>query len=768
MEEKAYNKSVVFLIDDDTDDQEIFSLAIGKASDNVTCVFANDGIDALETLRKDEEFIPDFIFIDMNMPRMNGTQCLAEIKKLERLRHVPIYMYSTSADPVSIEDNKSLGATDFIVKPSSISELTRLLKDVLQKQLLVVLTLAVCLGISTSEVSAQTEQTPVVELKRLSVEELMNIVVTSVSRTPEKLSEVASAIQVVTGRDIERSAATRLPEALRLASNLQIAQSGAHDWGISARGFNGAPVASSSLADKLLVMIDGRTVYTPLFGGVFWDVQNVMLTDIDRIEVVSGPGGTLWGSNAVNGVINVISKNARETQGLHIAGSYGSLLNDHIELRYGSQIDSALYFRVYGQRYDYDNTLLEDGSDARDDWHMTQGGFRMDYMPSAKNSFTLQGELYEGREDDTLSTILNGQHLLGRWTHSFSERSNLSVQSYFDRTFRNIRSSPFIDELTTIDLELQHLFGIGKSHNILWGAGFRNQVDETVGDGTQFDPANRTLEMLSAFIQDQITLIPEIFQITIGSKFSENEYTGLEIQPSLRLAWTPDNAHTIWSAVSRAVRTPSRFDADLVNFSHDDFPEFVSEIVVAYELGYRVQPFQQFSFSFATFYNDYDDLRSFNITGDPARPVVFGNDLAATSWGVELSTNFLLADWWRLRGGFTYLNKEFEIESEVVYPGTELIEGIDPASQILLQSNMDIGRRWKLDLIGRYTDELPAVEVTQLPSVPSYFALNARIAYEWNQFTFILAGQNLLEKENREFGRRMIPRNVYAKIMFQL
>lgn len=756
----------VFLIDDDSDDQEIFSHALEKANQSVECVFANDGIHALEKIRSDENFIPDFIFIDMNMPRMNGQQCLAEIKKIERLRNVPVYMYSTSADPESIEENKRLGAADFIVKPSNIQDLIRILADIIKRPVFAVLLCMLTFGLLPEKVVGQERISKVTELKKLSVEELMNIVVISVSKTPENLSEVASAIQVVTGNDVRRSAAVRLPEALRLAPNLQVTQSGSHDWGISARGFNGAPVAASSLADKLLVMIDGRTVYTPLFGGVFWDVQNILLEDVERIEVVSGPGGTLWGSNAVNGVINVLTKGAEETLGFFGSVSYGSLLEDQVALRYGSHIDSTLYFRVYGQHFDYGNSLLADGNDARDSWEMTQGGFRMDYYPSDRNHFTLQGELYSGAEDDTLSTFVNGQHILGKWITHYSERSNMVIQTYFDRTWRDIRNSPFTDDLITFDLEWQQGFPVGDVNQFLVGAGYRLQEDKTTSFNNRFTPADKTIRLFSAFIQDQISLVPEKLSLTIGSKFLHNEYTGFEFQPSGRLAWTPVDIHTLWAAASRTVRTPSRFDVDLTSFTTFDHPAFISENVITYELGYRMRPYDKISFSLSVFYNQYDDLRSINIT--PAGNFYFGNDLEATSWGFELSANTIVSDWWRLRGGITLLEKEFIITDIDVFPGSELIEGIDPRTQMLVQSIMDISTSIQFDLIGRYVDSLPEVGITNTPSVPSFIELDARLAWEHKFLTVSLSGQNLLTDSHREFGTRRIPRNVHGTISIRL
>ncbi|HMG16923.1 MAG TPA: TonB-dependent receptor, partial [Saprospiraceae bacterium] len=316
-------------------------------------------------------------------------------------------------------------------------------------------------------------------MKKLSFEELMDIEVTSVSKSPEKLAEVASAIQVINSDDIHRSGSTRLPEILRLAPNLQIAQASAHDWAITARGFNGAPLSNVTLANKFLVMVDGRSVYEPLLGGVFWDVQNVLTEDINRIEIISGPGGTQWGANAVNGVINVISKEAKETQGFYGSVISGTFLQDHICARYGSHKDSSFYFRVYGQRYDHKSTLLENGKDGRDKWKMNQLGFRSDYYLSKENNFTLQGDLYDGSENDSAIIFLKGMNLIGRWNRSFSKQSNLSIQFYYDHTYRDYTVSGFKDKLNTYDIDLQHDFNIGKSHHLVWGAGYRVQDDMT-------------------------------------------------------------------------------------------------------------------------------------------------------------------------------------------------------------------------------------------------------------------------------------------------
>jgi iron complex outermembrane receptor protein len=601
-------------------------------------------------------------------------------------------------------------------------------------------------------------------LKKLSLEELMNIEVTSISMRPEKLTEVASAVQVITGEDIYRSGVTRLPEALRLASNLQMGQANSHDWAITARGFNGLPSAGGILANKLLVMIDGRSIYNPLFGGVYWDVQNTLLEDLDRIEVVSGPGGTLWGANAVNGVINIVTKSAKETQGLYVSGAAGSLLQDHFEVRYGFRLDSNIFCRIYGQRFDQRNTELPNGKSARDAWHMTQGGFRMDYYLSKANTLTLQGDFYGGVENkDSLKkrTVTDGQNVLTRFTHLFSDKSNLNVQLYFDRTWRKTPHSvnPFFYDLKTYDIDIQHRFAIGRRQSILWGAGYRLQQDQTA---RSFVPLSRDMPLYSAFIQDEITITPDLIKLTIGSKFLHNVFSGFEIQPSVRIGWTPNKRHTIWTAVSRAVRTPTRFDSDVTITPI----KFDSEKVIAYELGYRVKPVDQLSLSFATFYNRYTDLRSLDSNSNPALPIVLANSQRAESWGFEFSGNFRATEWWRLRGGYTYFDKTINSTSPKVLPVSSAFEGVDSKHQFMFQSIMDLPRNLQLDLTSRYADVLPAVTPT-IPGVPAYFTFDARLAWRFKLFEISVVGQNLFEDEHLETGASIIPRTIYTRITCQ-
>ncbi|MES2328894.1 MAG: TonB-dependent receptor [Bacteroidota bacterium] len=608
---------------------------------------------------------------------------------------------------------------------------------------------------------AQTVLPAASELKKLSFEELMNIEVTSVSKAPEKLTEVASAIQVITNNDIYRSTSNSLPEALRLASNLQVAKPNSHDWAISSRGFNATPLRNNTLSNKLLVLIDGRSVYTPLFGGVFWDVQNVLLEDVDRIEVVSGPGGTLWGANAVNGVINVMTKSAKETQGMYITASTGTFLQDHLAARFGSRIDSNLYLRIYGQHFDQCAMKLVNGTDARDNWGLTQGGFRLDYYPSKKNTLSIHGDAYGGSEETPVNSKQSGQNIVARWVHTYSDNSELTVQAYFDRTWKYLLASDFRELVNTYDLDVQHRFRLNKSNIVLWGLGYRFMNDVT---SNSFVPANKDLNLLNAFIQDQVTLVPHKLELTVGTKFLHNDYSGFEIQPSARMAWTPTQKHTLWAAVSRAVKTPSRFETDLSSTAIAVPPSFKAETVIAYELGYRVSIAERVSVSLATFYNRYDDLRTFNTrSGTPA--FIFGNDQKADTWGFEISGNAVATSWWRLRGGYTFLDKKFTPKASNVLPTSDLIEALDPRHQVMVQSIMNLTKNIQWDVTARYIDQIKSSLAVGV-AVDAYTTFDMRLAWEAPKFTFSVQGQNLATADHTEFITRKVPRSVLAKISF--
>ncbi len=627
----------------------------------------------------------------------------------------------------------------------------------------------VCLSFGMGTfVSAQTILPAVSELKKLSVEELMNIEVTSVSKAPEKLTEVASAIQVITGDDIRRSTASILPEALRLASNLHVGKTNSHDWAIASRGFNGATLSNNTLSNKLLVMIDGRSVYTPLFGGVFWDVQNMMLQDVDRIEVVSGPGGTLWGANAVNGVINIMSKTARETQGLYASATIGTLLENHFAVRYGARLDSNLYMRVYGQRFSQGATRLRTGTSADDQWNMSQGGFRLDYFASAKNTLSVQGNLYGGLEEVPTSSEQNGQNLTAKWVHTYSDHSELVLQAYYDRTWKNLKRAFFRDQLNTYDIDVQHRFRLNRRNTILWGVGYRYMDDDVRNaPSISFIPAEKALTLVNVFVQDQVSLIPRKLELTVGSKLIHNNYTGFEIQPSARMAFTPTQKHTLWGAISRAVRTPSRFETDertaTLSTPNGDFN---SERVVAYELGYRVRPIERVLLSIATFYNVYDRLRSINTNPNPPTSFIFANDQKANYWGVELSVNAIATDWWKIRAGYTFMDKKFTSTNINVIANSASIEALDPNNQLMMQSVMNLTKHLQFDITARYVD-LVASPLVNTSRVPPYATFDSRLAWEDRHFMFAILGQNLGGEYHTEFGSRQIPMNVSAKISYR-
>jgi iron complex outermembrane recepter protein len=491
------------------------------------------------------------------------------------------------------------------------------------------------------------QEADVKKLKLLTIEELMNLEVTSVAKGPQKLTEVASAIQVITREDILRSGATCIPEALRLAPNLQVAQLNSSAWIISARGFN------TVFANKLLVLIDGRTVYTPLFGGVLWDLQSVLLEDVERIEVISGPGGTLWGANAVNGVINIITKKAKESQGLFASAAIGDQLRNQFAARYGTQINDKAFFRIYAQHAARNATFLADETRNKDDWRTSQAGFRLGLSPTEKDFISVQGDAYKGEiksEPDPLR--FDGQNVLTRWTRTINERSDIIVQIYYDRYWRH-DPAVLSDEMQTYDLDFQHRLPIGDSHNLLWGAGYRMVKDNVYNRSIYAGlvPENRNMPLYSGFIQDEITVADNI-HLTLGTKILHNIFSGFELQPSARISAVLSEKNTVWAAASRAVRAPSRLDVDYrlpiepqppTVPSVAGGPNFDSEKLHAYELGYRTQPHNNVSLSFALFYNEYKDVYSVETVPETLTYQI-QNGSEAESWGGEFSAFYQVMD----------------------------------------------------------------------------------------------------------------------------
>jgi iron complex outermembrane recepter protein len=665
------------------------------------------------------------------------------------------------------------------------------------------------LGLAMHARGQAADETPSIgSLKQLSLEQLMDIEVTSVSKEPEKFLDAAAAIQVITDDDIIRSGATSLPEALRLADNLEVAQENSHDWAISARGFD------ANLANKLLVLIDGRAVYSPLYGGVEWNVQDYLLADIDRIEVISGPGGTLWGANAVNGVINVTTKSAKDTQGLLVEEGVGSELEDYTAVRFGGAIASGVYFRVYAEYSDRGSEVLNDGSSAADSISMSRAGFRLDSDASSLGTFTLQGDCYNGAEN--LGSLgdadLSGWNVLGRWTRTFSDGSDISLQLYDDHThltqpFAASPASPpystgfplasLLDNLDTYDAELQYSTKVGPRNSVVCGLGYRftHEFDEDLSV-VRFLPPSLDQNLFSGFVQDEVALWKDL-TLTLGAKVEHNDYTGFEFEPNVRLRWNFSDRQMLWAAVSRAVRTPSRYDRDLevvtglVNPPPPyqfpaaflaGSPNFVSETEIAYEVGYRAELGAKVSISISAFYNDYDDLRSTSDTPTTATyifpyPVVFENNLEGNTHGVELTVNYQVLDWWRLHAGYDLLNEHIFVKPGQVDETGALNETADPENQFSLRSSMDLPKNLQLDAALRWVDKLT---INSGPtggavagSVPSYFELNCRAAWHpTKRLELSLVGENLLHNHHPEYGfpspsREEIERSIFGKVAWR-
>lgn len=617
----------------------------------------------------------------------------------------------------------------------------------------------ICVIIFNSITAIAQDISSIDDLKKLSVEELMNIEVTSVSKKPEKLDEVASAIQVITNEEIRRSGATNIPEALRLASNLQVAQLNSSAWIISARGFNAA------FSNKLLVMIDGRTVYTPLFAGVFWDVQNYPLEDVERIEIISGPGGAIWGANAVNGVINIITKKASETQGVYASAGIGTFLRENATLRYGGKINSNLSYRLYGMYFRRDHTLLPNESDNTDKWKLGQAGFSVDWTPSDADDIIISGNLYGGTHDNTPSeSTVDGQNILTRWSRKFDNGGSLVIQAYYDRTWRRDIPSTISDQTETVDFEFDHSFQLARSNRFVWGGGYRF-MDSQTHNGTPLlglVPPMRRMYLYSGFIQDELSFINERLKLTLGGKIQHNVFSGFEVQPTARLAWTA-SVNTFWGSVSRAIRAPSRIDVDyhLPTFplppespSVAGGPNFTSEKLVAWEAGYRFHSSGNVSLSVSVFNNKYDDLYSVEALPNTLTYQI-QNGTEGTSQGVEFTGKFQISKSWRLHAGYSYFDKTLKNKPGRIYDHSDL--GNDAKNRVVIHSILDLPKNFQFDVTFRYIDTLPK------PHVSDYSTFDARLAWIYKKVELSVVGQNLYENQHAEFVN-YIPRAIYANV----
>jgi iron complex outermembrane receptor protein len=606
---------------------------------------------------------------------------------------------------------------------------------------------------------------PLTELSRMSLEQLSKVEVTSVTKSAQALSSAAASIYVITREEILRSGVLSVPEALRLAPNLQITQLTSTDYSNGARGFSGAPDVQN-FSNKILILIDGRSVYSPLFSGVAYDMLDVVMDDIDRIECISGPGATLWGANAMNGVINIITRKASETQGTLVRLD-GGPEEQAAALRYGDDFGEDWAWRVYVKGFDRGPSELADGTSAGDDWKKIQTGFRVD-GGAERNRFTVQGDYQHADLNFAGSSgaSFHGANLLGRWEHA-GDRLNTRLQLYFDRVDRGRPPEGIAFDVDTWDFDLQQSATVGARHNLVWGLGRRSNDYHTENNVLAFVPNHRTLELTNVFLQDAITLGDE-WKLTAGLKFEDSAYIDWTALPDLRLSWAPNDKSLFWIAGSKAIRAPTPFDTDVQEFVGGQLfvlgnPDFRSEKVTAYELGYRGNPGSRLSVSASVFYNMYDDLRTIEITPDVLLPLRWDNLMKGSAYGFEAWADFQLAPWWRLSPGVRTLHKDLEFKD-----GSSEIVGLrqagnDPSSRYYLKSSMD-WRRFTFDLMVRRVAELPD------PFLDSYTELNARFGWRAGErLDFAIKGFNLLNETHLEYPGdegQAIRRSVMAELRY--
>jgi iron complex outermembrane receptor protein len=610
----------------------------------------------------------------------------------------------------------------------------------------------------------------------LSIEELANIQVTSVSKKPERLLDAPASVFVITADDIRRSGAPSLPEVLRLAPNLQVAQVNGASYAITARGLNGG---GNSAPNKLLVLIDGRSVYTPLFSGVFWDVQDLMLEDIERIEVISGPGGTLWGVNAVNGVINITTRAAHETQG-SLAVVRGASDGADLAFRQGGRKGEASW-RVYGKAQGRSHTELAGGAAVDDAWHAGQIGFRADW-DSGADRFSLNGNANRGAfgqprpgviavggTNPVLGTVdTRGVNLTGSWQHALEDGGSLSAQVYYDYT-RRVVPPTFTESLDIVDLQFQHTLAPIGVHSLAWGANARNSWDRVQGSQyIAFLPERLNQTWLSLFAQDEITLTPTL-RATLGARIERNDYTGTEFLPSARLSWSVAPGHAFWAAASRAVRAPSRIDADAYIPGR---PPYVlagsdtvrSEVAKVFELGYRGQPLPRLSYSATLFYNDYEHLRTQELA--PSRTeVTFENLMRGHAFGIEMWATFQATNAWRLSGGLTAMRERVHLLPGSNDAAGALRAGFDPSHSFQLRSSYSIDAAREVEL------GLRRVGGLDIGPVPAYTALDARFGWRLRPGLELSVAARNLNGSHPEYGgiatRSEVPRTVAVKLVWQ-
>lgn len=664
--------------------------------------------------------------------------------------------------------------------------------------------LALCACCPARADDAETLYDTQKQLLSLSIEELINIKVTSASKKEQKATLSATAIFVITHEDIKRSGATTIPEALRMAPGIDVARIDGNKWSISARGFSGR------FANKLLVLFDGRSVYTPFFSGVYWDVQDTLLEDIERIEVIRGPGAALWGANAVNGVINIITRNASDSPGTYLTAGGGSKERVFGGFRHGGKINDDTHFRVYAKYFERENNEDLQNNPVNDDWRMGRGGFRIDGQASDTDQYTAQGDLYEGTVGETVllpdfatasnrlinhDTQVNGGNVLLRWNKQLQNGDSLQWQAYYDYAERD--SAWVRHEHNTLDLEFhQHTVNAFDNHDLVWGGGYRFISDDIEGSDTIVISQNqRSYHLFNLFIQDEINVIDDTLKLIFGSKFEHNDFSGVEIQPNARFLFTPHQHHTFWGSISRAVRTPARGEKGLnINsaFSNNGNRPLINSIssdvgrnaeeLIAYELGYRFNPMPQFSADLALFYNDYDKLRSIQPTSSnpinmgnyDLMPLAFANNMTGEAYGAEVDLVWQATDAWRLSGNYSYHKTQLHIADGDAFSEHE--EFFTLTHKISLRSEMDLTQNltWDIWLKHAWTEgqETHADHIPFAPFIEPQLTLDMRLAWRPIQnLELSVVGQNLVDKKQFETFSdfinttpSLVERSVYGRI----
>lgn len=620
----------------------------------------------------------------------------------------------------------------------------------------VLILILVAMALSPRPARADTPLTAA-DLERMSIEDLAKIDVSSVTKSPEALSDAPAAIYVITHDQIIRSGAVTLPEILRLAPNLQVFQTSASQYVITARGFNGNS-ADQSFSNKLLVLIDGRSVYSPLYSGVYWDMQDVPPEDIDRIEVISGPGATLWGANAVNGVINIVTRKAADTQGGLVDVEAGNLENA-LTVQYGGKIGTDLAYRVYARAVADEDDETASGARAHDNWDRPQGGFRLDWTPNDADTVTVSGDDYAASEaqEGAPNQEIEGRNLMVRWTRLTPDQGTLQVQAYYDQTGRETLDGGGKFTVDTYDLDVQDSFDLGARNAIVWGGGLRfSRYDIEGTPSIYFEPADATLDLSDAFVQDSVMVTSRV-KLIAGLKLENDPFSGVAPLPSVRLSWKPVDGALFWAAASRAIRSPTPFDQDVQEklgsiLFLTGASDFEAERLIAYEVGGRFQPTQRLAFSISAYDNRYDDLRSLEFSPVTLFPLEWGNRMRGGVEGVEIWGDLQATSWWRLSATLDLLHEHLGF----VQGASQLLgvaqAGDDPKQQASLRSSMDLGHGVTLDGDLRYVGALPD------PAVPAYAELDTRLGWAvTRRVRLSLSGFNLLHDRHQEYPAPALP-----------